>query len=244
MDGLVGILAFLAFAGVLSALLLFAGRQQRRATQREALEAPRREAAARQRGWAYDGTREGDIAYRISGRTPGGHAWRLWYDTDAGSSSSSPKLVWRAASVASPRVEWHVVDRIGRKVFTGGAGLLKAGTRFFARFNDTARLYAEFLQDAQLVPLESAGEAGRYAVLCREPGAERIFDAEALRLLHDWPPFKPSYSAKDNCISISRDTEGVSLTCACDAPSIEVIEHAVALGSRVADRAQGHGRLT
>src|SRR5262249_35329631 len=148
-------------------------------------------------------------------------------DTDAGSSSSTPKLIWRAAAAASSRIEWRVVDRIGRKAFDRGAGFLKSAARFLGHFNQTARAYANFMEEALIVPLGEAGDAGRYAMLARDSSGKAIFDAETLRLLHAWPPFKPSFSMKDNCISMGRDQEGVTLTCACDGPSAEVIEHAI-----------------
>ena len=67
-----------------------------------------RAASVRARGWQYDGTIDGNIHYRISGRTADGHDWRMHYDSDHSSSSSTPKLIfeapWRcSASTGSKR---------------------------------------------------------------------------------------------------------------------------------------------
>lgn len=34
------------------------------------------------RGWRYEVPENGDIKYRIFGRTPGGQAWEIYYDSE------------------------------------------------------------------------------------------------------------------------------------------------------------------
>jgi hypothetical protein len=61
-------------------------------------------------GWRYQGTYEGDIRYRFSGNTATVQQWMLRYDSDASSSNSRPKIIWKITTLKAKRIEFGYDD--------------------------------------------------------------------------------------------------------------------------------------
>lgn len=65
-----------------------------------------------------------------------------------------------------------------------------------------------------------------------------LIDADIERAILHWPTYKGSVSRSDNCLSAGMEPGGVQVQLYVDGPSMEVIDHIVVLGERLADKAR------
>jgi len=201
-----------------------------------------RERRARDLGWRYDGTKDGDIRYRMFGTSPGGVAWELAYDSDHSSSSSQPKLVWTAATLKGEGLELHVGGRRQFEVLTGAT--LKKLTWFaselFGRFSVLVEDYNAFVQAARQAPGGSARFRQRFVVAAKDPQlAADMVDSQLERLILDWPPAMPKRFNPEQSVSAWLGREGLRVECRIDDPAMSVCEQLVRLGDCLADRLAG-----
>lgn len=194
---------------------------------------------AHAQGWRYDNRAEGDIRYRIEGRTARGTPWTLAYDSDHASSSSRPALVFRTESPARGGHAWQITHRKAHELRRSAAGRAVTGTLVALLASLSRRLaqQREFMERAREVPAGSKPFRARFVLLATSADASRLIDSELERLILDWPQFKPSFSERDACFSAFLGPRGLEARLACDGPSFEVIEHLARLGQRLADRA-------
>ncbi len=204
-----------------------------------------RAASIRARGWNYDGTIDGNIHYCISGTTEGGLPWRITYDSDQSSSSSSPKLIFSAplkvkdgyAWFIHDRKTWDIMQKTGVRALVGGLAAL-AGA-----FSDGAKVKRDFYLNAQLMPAGSAAFRERYVLVGNDVHWASLLDAEIERRMLEWPEFTQSMSMRDNCFSAELGPDGLSIKLYADAPDLAVIDHMARLGQQVLEKSATHPAL-
>jgi hypothetical protein len=235
------VVAFVTVFVGLFVWIIVAGRRQ--AADREALEQRERgvrERRARDLGWRYDSVSDGDIRYRFEGATADGQRWSMKFDSDASSSSSSPKLVWTAAGVAASRLELMIDHRSQLEGLTTGTARKMIGAANFvlgrvvgASLQD---LHA-FAQDAH-VQVASPTKADSFAVAARDAGFARALlrDADLLRLLATWPSGLRKGLGASRAVSAKLDRDGLTVTLRVDAPPMAACEQLARLGEALAAR--------
>lgn len=228
--------AFLALFAGLWAWTVAHGRERARRDDRLRIERERR---ARELGWRYDPTHDGDIRYRLGGTSPGGIEWRMHYDSDHSSSSSRPKLVWRAAALRAERTELALAAKRAYDAFTSGPGrTLVAGAAAVFGWLSRGKLgdFRDFVHEARPLAGGSARLRRRFVLAARDARYAGTIDAEVERLLLDWPrvdgkPFDPEHR-----LTGWLDGEGLRFECAIDGPPMAVCEQLARLGAAFADR--------
>lgn len=228
------VLVLVTMAG--GAWLVHANRQTR---VPESVARAARERRARDLGWRYDGTHDGDIRYRMFGTSPAGLAWELKFDSDHSSSSSQPKLVWTAASLKGEGIEFHLGSRKTFEVLTGAT--LKKLTSFanslFGRFSVSVEDYDDFVQNARVAQGGSTRFRSRFVVATRRrEHTLELLDARLEALLLDWPAPMPKRFAPEQDVCAWLDRNGLRVECRIDDPPMPVCEQVVRLGECLADR--------
>lgn len=237
------LLPFVTIAGIVLAGLGWALWSDRFGSGREARErqeklAAQRPMRARAKGWRYDDTAEGDIRYRLHGTSPGGRAWTIAYDSDHSSSTSRPKLVFRAPHAGRDGIQWRLSSRRAYESLSGGAGraILGALASVLARHSTTFAAHREFMQRAREIPAGSTRFRQRYVLYGVDSSAATLIDGDVERLVLAWPKFASGSANGDDALTLSLDADSLDATLACDGPTFEVIEHLAALGERLLDR--------
>ncbi len=238
--------ALLAIAGVLSLAAWSLAWGMRYAAQRAAAERqqrPIRERRARELGWRYDGTPEGDIRYRFEGRTPDGVRWTMKFDSDAGSSSSVPKLVWQAPDLRVDRTELMLGPRRQLESMTGGAARTMIGAAHVVLgrlLGPSLEDLHDFLAAAQLATDGGAARDG-FAVAARDARrARRILSAAGIApLLKKWPRGTPQGFVPARAVSAKHDRDGLTVSVNLDGPPMAVCEHLAMLGAALAAEIRG-----
>ncbi|MDX2220145.1 MAG: hypothetical protein SF172_14105 [Burkholderiales bacterium] len=212
---------------------------------RQDAESRRRAPRLQMNGWRYNGTPDGDIRYRVYGTSPGGLKWKLEYDSDHSSSSSSPRLRLLVDSLTCAEHEWELMDRwsfdLSRK---GVAGALIGGIAAIgsALSRDMAKK-RDFFLGAEPRPVGSFALRERFVVVAASSRYDALIDAETEGRILNWPEFKGSMSKPDNCLSAGLRPNGMEVKLYVDGPSVEVIEQVVRLGEALADgTARARGR--
>ncbi len=194
-----------------------------------------RVAGSRARGWNYDCTIDGNIHYRIAGEVPGGQPWTIHYDTDQSSSSSTPKLIFTASTLGDVGYQWIIHDKktfdIAQK--TGVRMIVGGLSKLVGAFSDSTKVKRDFYLNAVIIASGSAEFRKRFVVAAMEPRWSSLLDREIEGLILNWPDFKQTMSARDNCCSAELAPHGLRVTLYCDAPEFAVIEQLAKLGQRL-----------
>lgn len=209
----------------------------KRERDRLGAEARRRGPRLQMHGWRYEVPSEGSARYRVKGSTASGMDWTLDYDPDHSSSSPSPRLTYRVASLKGDDYQWELVDRWGFELIRKGisgkliSGLAAIGS---ALSEDMARKRDFFLGAAER-PAGSAALRERYVLIAQSARFDALIDSESeSRILH-WPDFKPAMSRVDNCLSAGLRPEGLEVKLYVHDPEIAVIEQVVNLGQQLTE---------
>ncbi len=213
------------------------GKQQRERALKDAAD---RAAHVAARGWRYEVPETGDIKYRIHGRTPGGLAWEVYYDSDHSSSSSTPKLKFTVAELDRQSWMWSINDRptfdlVQKKAVKALIGGLAGAVSLFT---DKLKAKTAFYNEAKAQDAGSQAFRARYVLVATTSKWNALIDAEIERAILNLPPFKASMTRADNCLSSEMGPGGMEVKLYVDGPSVEVIDHIVALGERLADKAR------
>lgn len=213
---------------------------------RQEAESRRRAPRLQMNGWRYDGTHDRDICYRVYGTSPGGLKWKLEYDSDHSSSSSSPKLRFHVDTLTAAAHEWELMDRWSFDLSRNGvAGAVIGGitTIASALSRDVAKR-RDFFLGAAARPVGSFALRDRFVIIADSARYDALIDPETEGRILNWPEFKGSMSKPDNCLSAGLRPDGMEVKLYVDGPSVEVIEQVVRLGEALADAtARARGRL-
>jgi hypothetical protein len=234
MSGALTGLIVVAVAAGLAYAIMRANASMKRARAEEAVTV---QAHARARGWRVETPDSGDIRYRLHGRTLEGVAWTLAFDSDQSSSSSSPKLVWRAEGLKAARTELM----IGSRKQWAGFGLpatkrLFAGARWLlGGISATVMDMGEFVEQATVSPYGSPAFCEHFVVAARTPAMARAVPERLEGLLLRWPREAGSKFDAGRSVSIWFNAAGLEVNCKIDAPAPPVLDHVVAIGAALAD---------
>jgi hypothetical protein len=213
------------------------GKRQRERAEQEAKD---RAAYVEARGWHYEVPETGDIKYRIYGRSPGGLAWELYYDSDHSSSSSTPKLKFKVPELDRQKWLWSINDRptfdvVQKKavkaIISGIAGAV-------SMFSDKMKEKTAFFNNAKAQNAGSQAFQARYVLVSDSARWNSLIDADTEAAILRWPTYKGSMSRPDNCLSAEFGPGGMEVQLYVDGPSREVVDQIIALGERLADRAR------
>lgn len=95
-----------------------------------------RRVQARKLGWTYDNERSGRIDYRFANAAEG-VAWTMWYDSDRGDKSPTPRAHWRSTNLHTPSLSLVIIGRrrfglesgvVGQVLFGVVGGIAQAMT--------------------------------------------------------------------------------------------------------------------
>jgi hypothetical protein len=210
------------------------------AREQQEADAVKRGTRLKMNGWRYDPTHDGDIRYTISGTTPAGLAWKLVYDSDHSSSSSSPKLIFKVAGLKPATIQWQIMDRwsydLTKKGLAGKVlgGLARLGGAMSAKLEERRQFH--YASDER--PVGSATLRSRYVLIAKDARYDALISPEVERMVLNWPPYQGSMTKPDNCLSAGLEEEGMQVMLHADGPSVEVIEQVVRLGMALADGSQ------
>jgi hypothetical protein len=232
-------LATATMTGLLVAAAVRGFRQSRRRDAAEARERPVRERRARELGWRYDGTPDGDIRYRFEGRGPDGLRWTMKFDSDHSSSSSAPELVWDAPDLGARRLALMLGHRPRIESCTSGAARKVIGASNFLLGRVVGASLQEMNDFLGAAVVTTAGSAADgFAIASRDPALARrlLHDADLMRLLKTWPRGIPKGFSPQQAVSAQLDRDGLRVKVRLDGPPMAVCEHLAALGQALAAR--------
>lgn len=230
---------FILFASAMIAGVVWLVGQLREAGRRQDLA---RKVEARKRGWTYDGQRAGRIDYRFEGRN-GGVDWQMWYDSDRGDDSPTPKAVWTTANLRTAGLSLVIIGRkrfelesgvVGQLLMGAVSGIARAVTGGAARPDK-----AEFYESA--IELEATSPAFRqgYSVAVTPEMPRTWFDDELQRLLVSWPTAggrRPFDAANRTEITLRQD--GLSIVVQHMPEDLACWNHLARIGIHLSQRLQ------
>lgn len=232
-DLLPPLIAMAVLAGI--AALVWGIRRHKRIQQEHA---EQRAARARELGWVYDPTVDGNIDFKLRGTTDG-IRWELEYDSDRSSSDSSPKVVWRWPGRPAARIEMALmgamVDRIAFSSF--GRGMLSLARRLGSK--EASHPDGEdFYRHAEKVQSDLTVFQKEWVVRARKPALFRpVASYEVAELLTRWPEHGHGRTFRPPAVlHLLYDHEGLTLKCGHGISEMPVLEHLVRLGCAVAVR--------
>lgn len=216
-------------------LLAFAFRRYNRQVQERAAERSRR---ARELGWNYDDTRDGNIDFRLSGMSRG-IRWDLVYDSDRSSSESSARVIWRWRGKRAQRIEMSIMGGMADRITFSPVGRTLVGiARRLGTKGSSHSDGDDFYQHALKVDSDLTVFQKEWIVRAREPAHFRsVASHELAGLLTRWPDhslgkaFQPA-----GVVNLTYDQEGLSLHCGHGVEEMVLLEHLVKIGCATACR--------
>jgi hypothetical protein len=198
--------------------------------------AQQRIARARELGWHYDATPDGNIDFRIRGASPG-LRWELEYDSDRSSSDSSPKVRWYWREHPARRIEMAIMGAIADKIAFGSIGRHIIG--FARRFGVNSSPHPDgddFYEHALKVESDLSVFQQEWIVRARTPSHFRsVASHEIAELLTRWPEHCYGKALRPVMqVNLLYDHDGLKLECTHGVTEMVVLEHLVKLGCAVA----------
>jgi hypothetical protein len=174
-----------------------------------------RKVQARKLGWSYDGTRKGRIDYRFTAADRG-IEWSMWYDSDRGDKSPTPKAHWQTNNVRTARLSLVIIGRkryqmesgmVGRVLMDVVSGVAQAMTGASNRADKS-----EFYESAIALDEGRPSFHERYVVAVSPDMPRGWLDQELQALLLDWPARRrgAAYRA-DERVEVSLRNDGLTI---------------------------------
>lgn len=237
-----GLAAFAVFATVAGgvAWLVVRGRQLERQADFD------RSVRARKLGWRYDGTRDGKIDYRFAGEQ-GGVAWTMWYDSDRGDDSPTPKACWTTENLRTARLSLVILGRRRYGLESGMFGRLLmgvvSGIAAAASGREGVSDKVEFYEAAVLLDEARPAFNERYAVAISPDMPRGWLDEDLQRRLTLWPDGRGSSAFKpEDAAEINLGPRGLSITVQKMPQGMPHWQHLAELGQQLAARLAGARR--
>ena len=195
---------------------------------------------ARKLGWNYDGTRDGRIDYRFSGEE-GGIAWTMWYDSDRGDDSPTPKAYWTTENVRTPRLSLVILGRRRHALESGMFGRLLmgvvSGIAAAAGGREGAPDKVEFYESAVLLEDARAAFTEQFAVAVTPDMPRGWLDEDLQRRLTRWPDARRSKAFKpEDAVEVNLGPRGLSVTVQNMPDGMAHWQHLAELGHQLAVR--------
>lgn len=231
-----GLVAFAVFAAVGGGIvwLVLKGRQLEKQADFD------RAVRARKLGWAYDGSRDGRIDYRFAGQE-GGVAWSMWYDSDRGDDSPTPKAYWRSDNVRTPRLSLVILGRRRYALESGMFGRLLmgvvSGIAAAASGREGAPDKVEFYESAVLLEIASTAFNQQFAVAVTPDMPRGWLDEDLRQRMLRWPSGRESTAFKpEDAVEINLGPAGLSITVQKMPEGMAHWQHLAGLGQQLAAR--------
>lgn len=201
-----------------------------------------RKVQARKLGWTYVATQEGRVDYRLSGNARG-IEWSMWYDSDRGDESPTPKAYWQTSNVRAGRLSLVIIGRKRYQMESGAVGRLLidvvTGVAQAIR-SDQNSLRAdksEFYESAVTLEEGRAAFQERYAVAISPEMPRGWLDEELQALLLDWPRRKRGASYRsDEKVEITLGPDGLQIVAQQMPEDFAYWNHLARLGEALAQR--------
>jgi hypothetical protein len=221
-------------------VMLWAKNQNAQKIARDKPQAALRERRARELGWRYDPTYDGDIRYRFSGSTRHGLPWEMRYDSDASSSSSTPKLIFEIPSLRVMQTSFEISQGKAFELMQG-SGARKvasvAASIAWAVGSAVAQDVISFYSDAKIQPQGSLRFRNKWKVMARNlADVSGLVDAETEDLLLNWPTTVERQFDPQGSVVVTRGPKGLQVECKYDSSDMPLFEHIVKLGEAIAVR--------
>jgi len=232
-------LFFILFAGI-GGLIVWLVLRTREAERRRDFE---RKVMARKQGWDYDGQRAGRIDYRFAGAV-GNLAWQMWYDSDRGDKSPTPRAHWTSANLRTRELALVVLGRRRYRFESGAAGRLLlgvvSGVAQAMSGRDLLPGKADFYESAVEVTSGRAAFREAFAVAVAPDMPTAWLDEEVQALLLDWPAPSgaPAFRAHDN-LEVTLQANGLSIVVQSMPQDFAYWSHLARLGESLAHRLIG-----
>jgi hypothetical protein len=233
---LTGLVAFAVFAAVGGGIVWLVLKSR----QLEKQAAFDRAVRARKLGWNYDGSRDGRIDYRFAGQE-GGVAWSMWYDSDRGDDSPTPKAYWRSDNVRTPRLSLVILGRRRYALESGMFGRLLmgvvSGIAAAPSGRDGAPDKVEFYESAVLLEIASAAFNQQFAVAVTPDMPRGWLDEDLRKRMLRWPAGSASTAFKpEDAVEINLGPTGLSITVQKMPEGMAHWQHLAGLGQQLAAR--------
>lgn len=231
-----GFAAFALFAAVAGGVVWLVVRSRRLEKQADF----DRSVRARKLGWRYDGTRAGKIDYRFAGEQ-GGVAWTMWYDSDRGDDSPTPKACWTTENLRTGRLSLVILGRRRYGLESGLFGRLLmgvvSGIAAAANGGEGAPDKVEFYETAVLLDAARAAFNERYAVAVSPDMPRGWLDEDLQQHLTKWPDGRGTNAFKpEDAVEINLGPRGLSITVQKMPDGMAHWRHLAELGQQLAAR--------
>lgn len=195
---------------------------------------------ARKLGWSYDGTRDGRVDYRFAGED-GGIAWAMWYDSDRGDDSPTPKAYWSSENVRTPRLSLVILGRRRHALESGMFGRLLmgvvSGIAAAASGREGSPDKVEFYESAVLLDDARAAFTQQFAVAVTPDMPRGWLDEDLQQRLMRWPDGSGAKTFKpEDAVEINLGPRGLSITVQRMPDGMAHWQHLAELGRHLATR--------
>lgn len=201
-----------------------------------------RKVQTRKLGWDYDAERDGRIDYRFSANADG-VLWSMWYDSDRGDDSPTPKAYWQTSNVQTPRLSLVIIGRKRYQMESGTVGriLMDVVTSVAqAMSKDGTGLRAdksEFYESAVTLDEGRAAFQERFAVAIAPDMPRGWLDEELQKLLLNWPQVKRGARYRgDERVEVTLDQSGLRISAQQMPEEFIFWSHLARLGEALAQR--------
>lgn len=199
-----------------------------------------RKVQARKLEWSYAGTRDGRIDYRFSAADHG-IEWSMWYDSDRGDKSPTPKAYWQSTNVRTPRLSLVIIGRKRYQMESGAAGRILmdvvTGVAQAMTGSSSRADKSEFYESA--ITLDEGRPAFRekYAVAVSPDMPRSLLDEELQALLMNWPaPRRGAAYRADERLEVSLRSDGLTIVAQQMPEDFAFWNHLARLGDALAQR--------
>lgn len=203
-----------------------------------------RKVRARKLGWSYDGTRGGRIDYRFAGSSAGVE-WSMWYDSDRGDDSPTPKAYWSSANIRTSELSLVIIGRKRFQIESGAVGRILMGVASGiaqAMSGSAGRAdKAEFYESAITLDNLRPAFSDRYAVAVAPDMPRGWLDDELQRLLLDWPATRSGGRYQgDERVEVTLRHDGLQIVAQQMPEDFAFWQHLARLGEALAQKLGRH----
>jgi hypothetical protein len=232
--------AFAALAATVGAAVVYLFVRAHRQRRERDFE---RRVYARKLGWSYVGERDGRIDYRFSGASDG-VAWTMWYDSDRGDESPTPKAIWKTANLRTPRLSLVIIGTPRFRLESGPVGRLMmgviTGVAQSLTGSDTPADKAEFYESAVVLDQTRPSFREQLTVAVSPEMPREWLDTELQDRLTRWPkPGGGDFDVASN-LEVTLCADGLQIVAQRMPEDIGAWRHLADLGQAVASRLAAH----
>lgn len=226
-------IAFVLLAAVAAALAWLGLAHRKRLRERHL----QRRVMARKLGWTYVDRRSGRIDYRFA-HAANGLAWQMWFDSDRGNRSPTPRACWLSANLRTPTLSLVIM---GRRRFGLESGLLGqvllgvvGGIAQAMTGRDGAPDKSSFYNSALDLQEGSPAFRERFAIAVAPDMPRDWVDDELQGLLTRWPSAASKTFRSEDSLEVNLDADGLRIVAQRMPDDLACWQHLARLGEHLA----------